>query len=973
MVMGHSLGEYGALVAAGALPFADALEAVSARGREMTRVSVGDNGKMAAVFAPIAEIEAALAAIDGYVVVANYNCTRQAVIGGASAAVDLAVQAFKQAGVTVMPLPVSHAFHTRIVAPASAPLREVLERLRVQAPRVPVVANVTGELYPTSSREEVLDLLGRQVAAPVQFVKGLQTLRAAGVKLFLEVGPKKALHGFVEDVFDRDPEVLALFSNHPKVPDASPSTRRCAGSTPPAWGPSGRSPRGRPHDHPPDRDRRRRPGAGHAAAVRGVRGRPARYEDLGRLFADFIERGLALYQGGALAPAPAARAEEPVVITGAALGLPGTERFFDDRNVARILRGEQLIEPIPERFQRLMADKHVVRLVKNHGGGESHFEAIDQVRDVIKLAGRGGTLDLEAEFGVPAERILALDVVTQLAIGAGLEALRDAGLPLVLRFKTTTRGTQLPDRFLLPEALRDDTGVIFASAFPGYDAFARDLGAYHADKARRERLAELRALRGSLAAAGAPEAALRDLDARLRDLEAELGEHGFVFDRRFLFRILAMGHSQFAELIGARGPNTQINSACASTTQGLALAEDWIRAGRCRRVLLIAADDVTSDNMLEWIGSGFLASGAAAIDAEVEKAALPFDRRRHGMLIGMGAAALVVESAEAARERGLRPICELLGVVTANSAYHGTRLDVGHISSVMEQLVAGVERRSGLRREEIAPQALFMSHETYTPARGGSASAEVFALRHVFGELADRLVIANTKGFTGHPMGVGIEDVIAIKALETGLVPPVANFKEVDPELGALNLSKGGSYPVQYALRLAAGFGSQVSMALLRWLEPADGRRRGPEELGFEYRIQDRGAWQGFLARVSGHTHPELEVVQRTLRVRSQGPAGRPAPKARPAAAVEAPQTAARARGRRPAPPRRTRCRSACWPSWRRRRAIRPRCWGSTSTSKRTSGSTRSSRPSCSRPCASSGAFPATTSAACATTRPCST
>ena len=133
------------------------------------------------------------------------------------------------------------------------------------------------------------------------------------------------------------------------------------------------------------------------------------------------------------------------------------------------------------------------------------------------------------------------------------------------------------------------------------------------------------------------------------------------FDRRFLFRVLSMGHSQFAELIGARGPNTQINSACASTTQAVALAEDWIRAGRCRRVVIIAADDVTSDHMLEWVGAGFLASGAAATDDVVEEAALPFDRRRHGMLLGMGAAAFVVESAAAARERGMQPICEVLG------------------------------------------------------------------------------------------------------------------------------------------------------------------------------------------------------------------------------------------------------------------------------------------------------------------------
>ena len=74
-------------------------------------------------------------------------------------------------------------------------------------------------------------------------------------------------------------------------------------------------------------------------------------------------------------------------------------------------------------------------------------------------------------------------------------------------------------------------------------------------------------------------------------------------------------------------------------------------------------------------------------------------------------------------------------------------------------------------------------------------------------------------------MGTGIEDVVAVKALETGCVPPVANFKEVDPELGPLNLSKGGAYPVEYALRLGAGFGSQISMTLLRHVAAKDAVR----------------------------------------------------------------------------------------------------------------------------------------------------
>ena len=890
--MGHSLGEYGALLAADALPFADALEAVSARGREMTRFAPEDKGRMAAVFAPLEEMERILKTVSGNVVIANVNSNHQAVIGGASKPVEQAMEAFQKAGYDVTPLAVSHAFHTSIVAPASDPLRRVLARLHLASPRLPIVANTSGYFYPMGPDvvPQMLDILAQQVAAPVQFVKGLRTLYQAGARVFVEVGPKKALQGFAEDVLGERGDVVALFSNHPKIGDVPAFNQALCGLYAAGQGrgtaDTGREPATVPAvSATPEIARpiaEMAPAAGAALSAAPANG--DHYVELGHLFADILERGWQITHGGK--PAPTAL---PVTITGAALGLPGTDHVFDDANIGRILGGNQFIDSIPARLRRDMLDKHITRLVKSDNGGR--FETISDVADVIKLAGRGGAFDLENEFGVSADRKAALDRVTQLAIAVGLDALRDAGIPLILRYKTTTKNTQLPDRWALPDALRDDTGVIFASAFPGLDSFADEMSRCHADHARREQLATLESLQARAAETNGHSVLGQEIDRHAAELRAAIEKEPYVFDRRYLFRVLPMGHSQFAEFIGARGPNTAVNAACASTTQAVALAEDWIRAGRCRRVIVVSADDITTDNLIGWMGAGFLATGAAATDEVVEEAATPFDRRRHGMIIGMGAAGLVVESAEAARERGIQPICEVLSTVTANSAFHGTRLDVQHISQMMEDLVANAEVHSGIQRRQIAPRTVFVSHETYTPARGGSAAAEIHALRHVFGNTADQIVIANTKGFTGHAMGAGVEDVVAVKTLETGVVPPVANFKEVDPDLGALNLSKGGAYPVEYALRLGAGFGSQIAMTLLHWVTTKDGVHQGPDALGYAYRIADTPAWKAWLSQIAGHSSAELEVVRRTLRVRDQASAARVAAQEPRTSPVPAPKS----------------------------------------------------------------------------------
>ncbi len=873
--MGHSLGEYGALVASGALPFAEALEAVSARGREMTRVSLTDNGRMAAVFAPLQEIQRILQTIDGYLVVANINSEHQAVVGGASKAIEQAIAIFQKAGYEITPLPVSHAFHTSIVAPASEPLRRTLERLHLQSPRVPIVANVNGEFYPQGPDvvPQMLDILAKQVASPVQFIKGLKTLYAAGARVFIEVGPKKALYGFSEDVLGVHDDVLSLFANHPKFGDVVSFNQALCGLYAAGLG-SGSA--GRAEVKPeiatsPERIELVTPSQSkESQPIAAGPHKGDNYDELGKFFADVLERGWQLYHRREPSPSLA-----PVVISGAALGLPGTEHVFDDGNIARILRGDQFIDVIPARLRKAMLEKHITRLVKNDESGPT-FETINDVAEVIKLAGRGGAFDLEKEYGIPSDRYAAFDRVTQLAIAAGIDALRDAGIPLVMRYKKTSKGTSLPDRWGLPDDLRDDTGVIFASAFPGCDSFADEMARYYRDRSLNEQLNLLQNILSRSSKFNGDSVLQRELERHIEELRDAVEKEPYIFNRRFLLRTLAMGHSQFAEFIGARGPNTQINSACASTTQAVSLAEDWIHAGRCRRAIIVSADDVTSDRNLEWFGAGFLASGAAATDESVEAAATPFDRRRHGLIIGMGAASIVVESEQAARERGVQPICEVLSTVTANSAFHGTRLDVHHIADVMDEMIRRAETIHGISREQIAPRAVFVSHETYTPARGGSASAEVNALRHVFGASADQIVIANTKGFTGHAMGAGVEDVVAVKTLETGLVPPIANFKEVDPELGPLNLSKGGCYPVDYAIRLGAGFGSQISMTLLRWIATKDGLRRPPNALGYAYRIADEKIWTTWLKESAGYPKADLEIVNRTLRVRDQGPTARP-------------------------------------------------------------------------------------------------
>jgi [acyl-carrier-protein] S-malonyltransferase len=196
------LGEYSALVAAGALPLADAARAVRARGTFMQEAVPAGVGAMAAVLGlePDKVKAACDAAAQGEVVSpANYNSPEQTVIAGHASAVSRAEAKLKEAGAKrVLPLPVSAPFHCALMDPVKPRLADVLGKVKVSAPRCPVVSNV--EARPNSDPARVVPLLLEQVSAPVRWIECVEALKAEGVTRVVELGPGKVLAGLVKRI-----------------------------------------------------------------------------------------------------------------------------------------------------------------------------------------------------------------------------------------------------------------------------------------------------------------------------------------------------------------------------------------------------------------------------------------------------------------------------------------------------------------------------------------------------------------------------------------------------------------------------------------------------------------------------------------------------------------------------------------------------------------------------------------------------
>lgn len=200
VVAGHSLGEYSALVAAGALTFADALILVRKRGELMEEAGAARPGGMAAVIGVENEAVEALcaevAAEHGALVPANYNSPGQVVVSGETDAIAALRALGKSRGARVIPLPVSGAFHSPLMQSAAAAFAAVLRDVPIAVPSVPVVQNVTAT--PTTDPAAIRDALARQITGSVRWTQSLFAMRDIGATRFVEIGPGNVLTGLVQ-------------------------------------------------------------------------------------------------------------------------------------------------------------------------------------------------------------------------------------------------------------------------------------------------------------------------------------------------------------------------------------------------------------------------------------------------------------------------------------------------------------------------------------------------------------------------------------------------------------------------------------------------------------------------------------------------------------------------------------------------------------------------------------------------------
>jgi acyl transferase domain-containing protein/NAD(P)-dependent dehydrogenase (short-subunit alcohol dehydrogenase family)/acyl carrier protein len=840
-MVGHSLGEIIALAASGAVSTKNAIEMMDYRSRSFVEMNAGDNGKMIALRNDFNSVKNLIQESGCEVYPANINSTEQVIVSGTTKSIGAFCDYLNCKHIQFVELKVSHAFHCPVVKKASDMFSQYLDSVEFQKPCAVVYANEYCNAYPDGP-SEIRNVLKKHIVAPVNYMGSIEALYANGVRVFIEVGPGMVLSKLTQSILG-DKEYCVISTNS-KDGNSVESIQK-------------------------------------ALAQMFVEGIPVRY-----LSPIYLQKGISIALKPPLIDVPkqsetvtvtsnaplsmhnekklSMRNEHRIVYSGVSVGLPGSyKKSFQDDNFEQLFEGRNFIERLTDEEKERLVELNITKVEKTEQGPVFHL--LDSLSNVVQLAGKLGKLDPLNDYGWEPKEIEQMSAAIMHGIAAGYEALRDAQIPLVRQYTKTSSGGFLPDRWALPKSMQKRTGVIYAHSFPLVETViaevSRHISYKFGDKVRNEIVSFYESLLPAVKDTQAKKLLTDWFTLNYKRLSGKPSQNEiFQFNHQFINQISCLANNRIAQYIQAQGPNFQLDAACSSTSTAITLAEEMIKSGRVDRMLIIASDDATSELSLPYLGAGFLSTGAATCESDLYNAAVPFDLRRNGMIMSSGAAALVVESLEKVEERGVIPVCELIGSHVFNTGSHPSRLDVPKYAEALDEFIGSIEMAHGVSRHEIASKLLYVSHETYTPARGGCSDAEAFSLQQTFGDDYRKIEVTNTKGMTGHTMGTSIEDVLAARSLQMGKIPPVVNYKVPDPKLQGLKLSRGGSHTCEYALRMAAGFGSQGNYLLLKkW-------KNGGAE-----RIANSKKYQTWIDDVSGQNESRLEIVGRVLRVAESG------------------------------------------------------------------------------------------------------
>lgn len=276
-----------------------------------------------------------------------------------------------------------------------------------------------------------------------------------------------------------------------------------------------------------------------------------------------------------------------------------------------------------------------------------------------------------------------------------------------------------------------------------------------------------------------------------------------------LARILPdMPAGQIAISYGARGPNHCVSSACATGADALGDAFETIRRGDAQAVVAGGTESCLAPSAL----AAFDKSGVLArYDGDPRQACRPFDATRNGLLMGEGAVILILESLSFARQRGAKPLAELVG--------YGATADAFHISAPSEEGIGAAKAiQRALRKAGLPPEDIDYIHAHGTGTRLNDR-LETLAIKRAFGEQAYRVPISSTKSMTGHMMGAAgaMGAAVAVMAIRENKVPPTINLHTPDAECDLDYVpNQARDVPVQIALANAFGFGGHNAVLVLQ-------------------------------------------------------------------------------------------------------------------------------------------------------------